>query len=332
MMWLEKMDIMLRDEANQGAVQKLSKKTAQLWSHISYRIRYSFRAYASMLYLRRFSNFKIILREKPVAQFNIADELKYSEVIRYKPQQAVASNEATVVTTIGFIKEAPSLKVSGFNVYHKNRLIKPFWKVVSNGSLKGMGVVGVLETNFIEPAHDKQDFERSLLFVRLEAKLKQITVDYWKGHCHLVGYQPLNFRSQNVANKSRIRRSAGHSTNSQNELLADQQDIGLVAEHQNNQSLSHEQHGTSVGTPGPLSVDEICEENIKLFMRCEEYRLKETELKQTVVNLEEELKEIQNRCAYLTSVLEAKKKQRVVKAPLFSMYTSVTTTLAGLDG
>lgn len=38
---------------------------------------------------------------------------------------------------------------------------------------------GVLEANFIEPTHDKQDFERSTLFVRLESKLKQMTLEYW---------------------------------------------------------------------------------------------------------------------------------------------------------
>lgn len=39
--------------------------------------------------------------------------------------------------------------------------------------------LGVLEANFIEPAHDKQDFERTPLFIRLEAKLRQIILDYW---------------------------------------------------------------------------------------------------------------------------------------------------------
>lgn len=38
---------------------------------------------------------------------------------------------------------------------------------------------GVLEANFIEPAHDKQDFERSSLFQRLEARLRRIILDYW---------------------------------------------------------------------------------------------------------------------------------------------------------
>lgn len=40
-------------------------------------------------------------------------------------------------------------------------------------------VVGVLEANFIEPAHDKQDFERSPLSIRLETRLKQTVLDYW---------------------------------------------------------------------------------------------------------------------------------------------------------
>lgn len=38
---------------------------------------------------------------------------------------------------------------------------------------------GVLEANFIEPAHDKQDFERTTLLARLEARLVQMQKDYW---------------------------------------------------------------------------------------------------------------------------------------------------------
>ncbi|PNY10695.1 MORC family CW-type zinc finger protein 4-like, partial [Trifolium pratense] len=195
----------------------------------------------------------------------------------------------------------------------------PFWKVNSDGSSKGNGVVGVLEANFIEPAHDKQDFERSLLFLRLEGKLKQMINDYWKGHCHLVGYQPIGYQP--------IRQSAGQLTNSQNVLLADPQDIFLASGHQqvvnldqpdedfratDKQCSTHEQCGTSIGAPAPVSIDDICEENIKLFTRCEEYRQKETELKTTVDDLEKELKEAQAKCAYVTSLIEAKRKSKNV--------------------
>ncbi|KAL2333755.1 hypothetical protein Fmac_014968 [Flemingia macrophylla] len=250
-------DIMLRDETNHGAEKKLTKKTLELQSHISYRIRYSLRAYVSVLYLRKFSNFKILLRGKVVEQINIVDQLIYSKVIPYRPQLAFASNEAMVETktTIGFIKEAASIKVSGFNVYHKNRLIKPFWKVVADGSSKGSCVVGVLEANFIEPAHDKQDFERSVLFIRLENKLKQMTMEYWKGYCHLIGYQPLNFRSQNAVKVAH--KSAGHSTNPQNRLLADQQDTGLVTVQQNNPSLEQPTVGRALINMQDLNHEQL---------------------------------------------------------------------------
>jgi len=41
-----------------------------------------------MLYLKKFKNFKIILRGVSVAQFNIADEFRHPETIMYKPQAA----------------------------------------------------------------------------------------------------------------------------------------------------------------------------------------------------------------------------------------------------
>jgi hypothetical protein len=93
--------------------------------------------------------------------------------------------------------------------------VQPFWKVSSNSYGKGRGVVGkryssyakqgdqfkiqnlekrtsteknvftvsvfsgILETNFIKPTHDKQDFEKSVLYQRLEIRLKEMTYEYW---------------------------------------------------------------------------------------------------------------------------------------------------------
>uniref|UniRef100_A0A0A8XT26 Morc S5 domain-containing protein n=1 Tax=Arundo donax TaxID=35708 RepID=A0A0A8XT26_ARUDO len=111
----------------------------------------------------------------------------YRECVLYKPQIA-GLMETSVVTTIGFVKGAPDIDVQGFNVYHKNRLITPFWKVASNSYGKGRGVVGILEVNFIKPTHDKQDFEKSVLYQRLEIRLKDMTYEYWDLHCHRVGY------------------------------------------------------------------------------------------------------------------------------------------------
>lgn len=350
-------DIRLRDEANRGSLSKVPKKVAELQSHISYCIRYSLRAYASILYLRKFTNFQIILRGKPVQQFNIADELKYPKVVIYRPQHNTALKEASVETTIGFIKEAPALGVSGFNVYHKNRLIRPFWKVTSDGSSKGNGVVGVLEANFIEPAHDKQDFERSSLFIRLETKLKQILMDYWKSNCHLMGHQPPGSRVQNMQKKHPAQSPVGHAAHIQKQLPANQHIVGLAANTEKEmnldqpincltanlgQDVDNVQPGnrsrtsvreelpavqpiiglregsfkevTSADGSGLISVDKICEENIQLFMRCEEHMRKENELKQTISELERKLEEAKKKCAQLSSHLEIRRKQRILKS------------------
>lgn len=50
-------------------------------------------------------------------------------------------------------------------------------------------VTGVLEANFIEPAHDKQDFERTSVFLRLEGRLKAMTIEYWWAYIFLCMYK-----------------------------------------------------------------------------------------------------------------------------------------------
>ncbi|XP_041022005.1 protein MICRORCHIDIA 2-like isoform X1 [Juglans microcarpa x Juglans regia] len=306
-------DIRLRDEANQGGLTNLRRKTVELQSHISYRIRYSLRAYVSILYLRKFSNFSIILRGKPVQQLRIADELKYSKVIAYKPRLGGGQSEVTVETTFGFVKEAPSIWVSGLNVYHKNRLIRPFWKVTADGSSKGNGVVGIIEANFIEPAHDKQDFERSSVFVRLEARLKQILLDYWKDHCHLMGFQPPSARAHREQKQSPVQLSVGLAANVEQEVVQPMDGLpaNIGQDVSNGYPGSHEKVTTRDG-PGSISIDQICEENIQLFVRCEEHMQKEEELKQTAECLEKELEEAKKKLAQISSYLETRRKQKIM--------------------
>lgn len=38
---------------------------------------------------------------------------------------------------------------------------------------------GVLEANFVKPAHDKQGFERTIVLARLEARLQAMQKKYW---------------------------------------------------------------------------------------------------------------------------------------------------------
>ncbi|XP_023634531.1 protein MICRORCHIDIA 2-like [Capsella rubella] len=322
-------DIRLRDEGVHDG-KRLHHKLLELRSHISYHLRYSLRAYASMLYLKKFNNFKIILRGSPVEQFNIADELRVPEIIKYKPHTAT-NEQAPTEIKVGFIKEAPKLAVCGVNVYHKNRLIRPFWKVNAVGEAKGNGVVGVLEANFIEPAHDKQDFERSSLFLRLEARLRKIVNSYWYTHCHVFGYntyktpadkskkmaipdqpptvnafdplplpndkisqggprtrdQPptvntfyhLPLPSDRISQGGLIIREISHSNATSSHTVA------VAAPHLRNYTGLRSNFQPVQLNPQPAatdveidlvgkSVDEISEENIQLFMECEEYAKK----------------------------------------------------------
>mgnify|MGYP000465154230 CR=1 FL=1 len=41
--------------------------------------------------------------------------------------------------------------------------------------------LGVLEANFVEPAHDKQGFEKTNVLARLETRLLQMQKTYWYG-------------------------------------------------------------------------------------------------------------------------------------------------------
>ncbi|KAM3209729.1 hypothetical protein ACQJBY_064039 [Aegilops geniculata] len=157
--------------------------------HIANRFRYSLRVYASILYLRLPQHFKVILCGRTVEPHHIIKDLIYRECIKYQPQVGT-SVQVDVITSIGFLKGAPHLDIYGFNVYHRNRLILPFWAAGSERG-RGRGIAGVLEANFIRPTHDKQDFEKTELFQRLETRLKDMTMEYWRHHAHLIGYQPV---------------------------------------------------------------------------------------------------------------------------------------------
>ncbi|KAL2539640.1 Histidine kinase [Abeliophyllum distichum] len=157
--------------------------------------RHSLRSYASILYLRIPPGFRIILRGKDVEHHNIVNDMMMSQEVTYRPQPGTdgVPKDANMVAavTIGFVKDAKShIDVQGFNVYHKNRLIKPFWRLWHAPGSDGRGVIGVLEANFVEPAHDKQGFERTTVLARLEARLIQMQKTYWSSNCHLIGYAP----------------------------------------------------------------------------------------------------------------------------------------------
>ncbi|XP_074350329.1 protein MICRORCHIDIA 7-like [Apium graveolens] len=155
--------------------------------------RHSLRSYASILYLRVPPGFRFILRGKDVEHHNIVNDMMMTQEVTYRPNPVAdgipKDLNMVAVVTMGFVKDAKAhIDVQGYNVYHKNRLIRPFWRVWNAAGSDGRGVIGVLEANFVEPAHDKQGFERTIVLSRLETKLIQIQKTYWSTNCHRIGY------------------------------------------------------------------------------------------------------------------------------------------------
>ncbi|GJY92943.1 histidine kinase-like ATPase, ATP-binding domain-containing protein [Tanacetum coccineum] len=66
-----------------------------------------------------------------------------------------------------------------------NNVAQPFWNAVGSD---GRGVIGVLEADFVEPAHDKQGFERPTVLKRLENRLVIMQKKYWSTNCQHIGY------------------------------------------------------------------------------------------------------------------------------------------------
>ncbi len=51
-------------------------------------------------------------------------------------------------------------------LYHRNRLIKPYLRVgmqLSSGT-QGLGVIGVIEADWLQPTHNKQDFDQTAAY------------------------------------------------------------------------------------------------------------------------------------------------------------------------
>ncbi|CAI0548095.1 unnamed protein product [Linum tenue] len=187
-------DIQLRGVNREEKNIQMAKEFPNSRHFLTYK--HSLRSYASILYLRIPPAFRIILRGKDVEHHNIVNDMMMSQDVIYRPQAPVDGtskdhSSMTAAVTVGFVKDAKyHIDVQGFNVYHKNRLIKPFWRLWNAAGSDGRGVIGVLEANFVEPAHDKQGFERTTVLSRLETRLIQMQKNYWCSNCHKIGYAP----------------------------------------------------------------------------------------------------------------------------------------------
>nr|DBA34507.1 TPA: hypothetical protein GDO54_002058 [Pyxicephalus adspersus] len=95
------------------------------------------------------------------------------------PESDYSLRDQSVTMTFGF--NCQNKQHYGIMMYHRNRLIKSYVRVGCQlkDNYMGIGVVGIIECNFLRPTHNKQDFiytrEYRLTLSALGSKLD----DYW---------------------------------------------------------------------------------------------------------------------------------------------------------
>ncbi|XP_027621552.1 MORC family CW-type zinc finger protein 4 isoform X2 [Tupaia chinensis] len=153
---------------------KEEKETGGLTSELP-ETEYSLRAFCGILYMK--PRMKIFLRQKKVTTQMIAKSLTNVGYDIYKP----TFTNKQVRITFGF--SCKNSNHFGVMMYHNNRLIKSFEKVgcqVKPTRGEGVGVIGVIECNFLKPAYNKQDFEYTKEYRLTINALAQKLNAYWK--------------------------------------------------------------------------------------------------------------------------------------------------------
>ncbi|CAL8238861.1 unnamed protein product [Lota lota] len=116
---------------------------------------FSLRAYCSVLYMK--PRMQINIRGQKVKTQLISKSLAHITREIYKPSFV----KQKIPITFGY--NTKSKDQYGIMMYYNNRLIKAYHRVGCQlkVSVLGIGVIGVIECNFLEPTHNKQDFDNT---------------------------------------------------------------------------------------------------------------------------------------------------------------------------
>ncbi|XP_015258021.1 PREDICTED: MORC family CW-type zinc finger protein 3 [Cyprinodon variegatus] len=133
----------------------------------------SLRAYCSILYLK--PRMQVMVRGQKVKSQLIAKSLAYIRKDYYKPMFL----EKRIPIIFGY--NTKSKDHYGIMMYHKNRLIKAYERVGCQlkANKKGVGVIGVIECNFLDPTHNKQSFIESDKYRKTINSLGVKLEEYW---------------------------------------------------------------------------------------------------------------------------------------------------------
>ncbi|XP_035265614.1 MORC family CW-type zinc finger protein 4-like isoform X4 [Anguilla anguilla] len=134
---------------------------------------YSLQAYCSILYLK--PRMQIIIRGRKVRTQLVSKSLAYIANDNYRP--AFLSKRVRI--TFGY--NTMSKEQYGIMMYHRNRLIKAYERVgcQRKADSRGVGVIGVIECDFLQPTHNKQDFDNTDKYRKTMYNLGVKLEEYW---------------------------------------------------------------------------------------------------------------------------------------------------------
>ncbi|XP_027879044.1 MORC family CW-type zinc finger protein 3a isoform X1 [Xiphophorus couchianus] len=134
---------------------------------------FSLRAYCSILYLK--PRMQVMVRGQKVKSQLIAKSLAYIRKDHYRP----ICLEKRIPIIFGY--NTKSKDQYGIMMYHKNRLIKAYERVGCQlkANNKGVGVIGVIECNFLDPTHNKQSFNETDKYRKTINSLGTKLEEYW---------------------------------------------------------------------------------------------------------------------------------------------------------
>eukprot|EP00211_Chloroparvula_japonica_P003774 CAMPEP_0119128136 /NCGR_PEP_ID=MMETSP1310-20130426/6404_1 /TAXON_ID=464262 /ORGANISM="Genus nov. species nov., Strain RCC2339" /LENGTH=703 /DNA_ID=CAMNT_0007118445 /DNA_START=134 /DNA_END=2241 /DNA_ORIENTATION=- len=177
----QKDDIRIRrfsgeDPGTQAVDFKKRPQRAGVAKKDSMPLEFSLREYCTVLYLE--PRMKIIIRGIKVQHRLVEHSLSRTSFDYYTPRSANQEDADRVRITFGKSTSKDSQSY-GMLIYHRGRLIQPYLRVgvqLSGMNPEAVGVVGIVDANFLQPTHNKQDFQRTkayqLCIAALESRLK----------------------------------------------------------------------------------------------------------------------------------------------------------------
>ncbi|XP_035265608.1 MORC family CW-type zinc finger protein 3-like isoform X1 [Anguilla anguilla] len=138
--------------------------------------RYSLRAYCSILYLK--PRMQIIIRGQKVQAQLVSKSLAHTRKDRYTPKFLMKP----IPITFGYgTKDSGHY---GIMMYNKKRLIRAYERVGCQRKGNGVGIIGIIECDFLTPTHNKQDFDDTEEYRKVKHKLGEKLEEYWKQMRH----------------------------------------------------------------------------------------------------------------------------------------------------